>query len=164
MIKEGMVVSLAYVLTNQDGEELDRADKSDPFDYLHGHQQVIPGLEDGIDGLAVGAKKKLVLPPADGYGYVDDRLKLTLKREGFPKDFPIEVGVQFNADLGDGRSSAFTITQMVNGNDIAVDGNHPLAGQTPHFDIEVLAVRPATEEELTHGHSHGKDGHHGHDH
>ena len=78
MIKDGMVVRLAYVLTNQDGEELDRADKDDPFDYLHGHQQVIPGLEDGIDGLAVGAKKKLVLKPEDAYGDIDDRLKLTL--------------------------------------------------------------------------------------
>lgn len=162
MIKDGMVVSLAYVLTNQDGEELDRADKDDPFDYLHGHQQVIPGLEDGIDGLAVGAKKKLVLKPEDAYGDIDDRLKLTLKKDGFPKDFPIEEGTQFNADLGEGRSSAFTITS-VNGNDVMVDGNHPLAGQTLHFDIEVLAIRPATEEEMTHGHSHGKDGH-GHDH
>lgn len=159
MVKEGMVVSLAYVLTNQNGEELDRADKADPFNYLHGHQQVIPGLEDGVDGLKVGEKKKLVLEPENAYGEVDERLRLTLKKEGFPKDFPVEEGIQFNADLGNGRQGAFTITK-VNGNDVMVDGNHPLAGQTLHFDVEVLEVRQATEEELSHGHSHGPDGHH----
>lgn len=159
MIKKDMVVSIKYRLTNNAGEVLDEADSKDPFSYLHGHQQVIPGMEQGLEGLKKGDTKKLTITPEDGYGEVNDQLKLTLKRDVFPKDFPVEEGMQFQADLGEGRKSVFTITE-VHETEVKVDGNHPLAGETLNFDIEVLEVRKATKEELEHGHSHEGDGHH----
>jgi FKBP-type peptidyl-prolyl cis-trans isomerase SlyD len=158
MIKKDMVVSIKYRLTNNTGEVLDEADSADPFSYLHGHHQVIPGMEEGLEGLKQGDKKKLTITPEDGYGEVNEQLKLTLKKDVFPKDFPCEAGMQFQADLGSGHKSVFTITE-VKGNEVLVDGNHPLAGETLNFDIEVLEVRQATKEELQHGHAHGKDGH-----
>lgn len=158
MIKKDMVVSIKYRLTNGTGEVLDEADVAEPFSYLHGHHQVIPGMEQGLDGLKVGDKKKLTITPDEGYGEVNEQLKLTLKKEVFPKDFPCEPGMQFQADLGGGHRNAFTIIEVV-GNEVKVDGNHPLAGETLHFDIEVLEVRPATKEEMQHSHAHGKDGH-----
>lgn len=158
MIKKDMVVSIKYRLTNNTGEVLDEADSADPFSYLHGHHQVIPGMEEGLEGLKQGDKKKLTITPEDGYGEINEQLKLTLKKDVFPKDFPCEEGMQFQADLGSGNKSVFTITE-VKGNEVLVDGNHPLAGETLNFDIEVLEVRQATKEELQHGHAHGKDGH-----
>jgi len=159
MIKKDMVVSIKYRLTNNSGEVLDEADSSDPFSYLHGHQQVIPGMENGLAGLKKGDKTKLTITPDEGYGEINEQLKLTLKREMFPKDFPLEAGTQFQADLGNGRSSVFTVLE-VKEKEVSVDGNHPLAGETLNFDIEVLEVRKATKEELEHGHAHGGDGHH----
>lgn len=159
MIKKDMVVSIKYRLTNNSGEVLDEADSADPFSYLHGHHQVIPGMEMGLEGLKKGDKTKLTISPEEGYGEINEQLKLTLKRDVFPKDFPLEAGSQFQADLGNGRSSVFTVVE-VKQTEVSVDGNHPLAGETLNFDIEVLEVRKATKEELEHGHAHEGDGHH----
>lgn len=160
MIKKDMVVSIKYRLTNNSGEVLDEADTENPFSYLHGHQQVIPGMENGLEGLKKGDTTKLTITPDEGYGDVNEQLKLTLKKDVFPKDFPVEEGMQFQADLGNGRRGVFYIVEVA-GNEVKVDGNHPLAGETLNFEIEVIEVRKATPEELEHGHSH--DGH-GHDH
>lgn len=154
-----MVVSISYRLTNGSGEVLDEADSSDPFSYLHGHQQVIPGMENGLEGLKKGDKKKLTISPEDGYGEINEKLKITLSKDVFPKDFPMEAGMQFQADLGNGHRNVFTIKEIKE-TEVIVDGNHPLAGETLNFDIEVLEVRKATPEELDHGHSHNGDGHH----
>lgn len=161
MIKNGTVVSLAYVLTNDEGTELDRGTKNEPFVYLHGQKQIIPGLENALDGLKTGDKKTVKVAPKDGYGEHNAALKITLKKEMFPKDFPMEKGIQFEADLGEGRSGTFTIIEAKD-SDVFVDGNHPLAGQNLTFNVEVLEVRTATDEELQHGHAHGPDGHHHH--
>lgn len=159
MIKKDQVVSIKYRLTNAAGEVLDEADSADPFSYLHGHQQVIPGMENGLEGLKKGDTTQLTITPDEGYGPIHEQLKLNLKKEVFPKDFQLEAGAQFQADLGNGQRNLFTVIE-VKENEVSVDGNHPLAGETLHFDIEVLDVRPATAEELEHGHSHEGDGHH----
>lgn len=155
-----MVVSLVYLLTNQDGEEVDRSSKEEPFTYLHGEGQIIKGLENALEGLAPGAKKKVTIPPHEAYGELNPSLQISLKRDLFPKDFPLKEGIQFDADLGDGRSGVFTILELGE-SEVKVDGNHPLAGETLTFDVEVLEVRAATPQELEHGHAHGD---HGHDH
>lgn len=162
MIQKGTVVGIAYVLTNTKGEELDRADKDEPFQYLHGAQEMIPGLEKALQGLKVGAKKQVTVPPEDGYGTPDPKLVRKIPKGVFPKDFPIKAGIQFEADLGgDGNGMIYTIKEV--GESVTVDGNHPLAGQTLNFDVEVVSVRKATEEEISHGHAHGEDDH-DHDH
>jgi FKBP-type peptidyl-prolyl cis-trans isomerase SlyD len=163
-ISDGKVVDLSYALTNVKGELLDRADRDEPFTYLHGASQIVPGLESALNGLKTGDKKKVVVSAADGYGEIDNDLHLTVKRTQFPADVKIEPGMQFETRGPDGTGTIFTI-QGVTGEQVTIDGNHPLAGEELHFDVEVLEIRDATAEEKEHGHAHGPDGHgHGHDH
>jgi FKBP-type peptidyl-prolyl cis-trans isomerase SlyD len=161
MIKNGTVVNLAYSLTNDAGEVLDRADAKDPFTYLHGVGQIVPGLETALEGAKVGDKKKVSVEPAEGYGEVNPELKLVVNRAQFPKGVELETGMQFETSSPDGHGMAFTV-EKIEDDKVHIDGNHPLAGQTLHFDVEVLSMRAATEEEMEHGHAHGGDGHHHH--
>jgi FKBP-type peptidyl-prolyl cis-trans isomerase SlyD len=162
VIAEGKVVNLLYSLTNSKGEVLDRADSEAPFSYLHGAQQIVPGLETALEGLTIGDKKKVVVEPDEGYGIANPELKLTVSRAQFPSTVEVEIGMQFEAHTPDGQGVVFTV-EGIEGDKIKIDGNHPLAGQVLHFDVEVLAMRDATDEEKEHGHAHGGDGHH-HDH
>ena len=160
MIKSGSVVNMIYVLTNDDGEEIDRADKSEPFTYLHGHNQIVLGLEKALLGLKAGDKKKVQVSPEEGYGDIDPSLITMAKTNQFPKGAELEVGVQFMAEDADGNNVVFTIVE-IEGDDLTLDGNHPLAGETLNFDVEIIEMRDATPQELEHGHAHGS---HGHDH
>ncbi len=163
MIQKGTVVGIVYTLTNTKGEELDRADQQEPFQYLHGHGEMIPGLEKALQGLKVGAKKQVTVSAEEGYGIPDPKLVRKIPKNVFPKDFPIKAGIQFEADLaGDGNGMIYTIKEVADS--VTVDGNHPLAGQVLNFDVEVVSVRKASEEELEHGHAHGPDDDHDHDH
>jgi FKBP-type peptidyl-prolyl cis-trans isomerase SlyD len=161
-IQNGKVVDLKYRLKNTAGEVLDESNEKDPFSYLHGAQQIVPGLENALSGLKVGDKKDVTVAPKDGYGEINPTLKMSVKRAQFPKGVELEEGMSFEAAGGDGVGMVFTI-EKIEGDDIHLDGNHPLAGQTLHFSVEVLNVRDATEEEVEHGHAHGPHGH-GHDH
>jgi FKBP-type peptidyl-prolyl cis-trans isomerase SlyD len=160
-IQQGSVVSLSYVLTDPDGNEIDRSDSDEPFTYLHGYGQIVPGLEMALMGLSSGAKKQVIIPPSEGYGDLEQELRTVVQRDQLPNDATIEVGMRFMADQSDGESLVFTVVQVEN-DQIHLDGNHPLAGVTLHFDVEVLEVRPATAEEISHGHAHGPGGHHDH--
>lgn len=159
MIKAGKVVDLSYSLKNTAGEVLDTADANDPFTYLHGAQQIVPGLETALEGLKVGDKKNVTVAPGQGYGEKSDELRITVNRSQFPKGADLKVGMQFEANAGGGEGIPFRI-EAIEGDMIHLDGNHPLAGETLHFAVEVLKVRDATSEEMDHGHAHGGDGHH----
>jgi FKBP-type peptidyl-prolyl cis-trans isomerase SlyD len=167
MIKSGKVVDLKYTLSNSDGEVLDQSDQSDPFSYIHGAQQIVPGLETALEGLKIGDKKKVVVPPEQGYGENDPQLKLVVNRSQFPAGAHLEEGMAFRANSPEGEDMVFRV-ESIQGDQIHVNGNHPLAGETLNFDVEVLAVRDATTEEMEHGHVHGPHGHdhgdHDHDH
>ena len=125
----------------------------------HGHGNIIAGLEKALDGKAAGEKLKAVIPPEDGYGVRDEALVKRLPLSSFQNQDEVQVGAQFQAETSRGPRLA-TVTEMDDEN-VTVDLNHPLADQTLSFDIEVVDVREATEEELSHGHAHGR---HGHDH
>jgi FKBP-type peptidyl-prolyl cis-trans isomerase SlyD len=157
-ISNGKVVNLSYSLKNDAGKLLDRADPGEPFSYLHGAQQIVPGLESALAGMKVGDKKKVTVAPQDGYGEVNDSLKLVVSRAQFPKEAELEAGMQFETHSDDGQGIVFTV-EKIEEDKVHIDGNHPLAGQTLHFDVEVLAVRDATSEEMEHGHAHGEHGH-----
>jgi FKBP-type peptidyl-prolyl cis-trans isomerase SlyD len=159
MIKKNTVVNLDYCLKNDAGEELDRSDKSQPFAYLHGTGQLVPGLEKALEGLTIG-EKEVTVPPAEGYGDVVPALELMVERSNFPADADIQPGMQFEAE--DGNRHTIFMVKSVEGDQVHVDGNHPLAGETLHFSVEVIAIREATPEELTHGHAHGEGGAHHH--
>jgi len=159
-IKEGKVVQLAYTLKDSAGEILDESTTSDPFFYLHGAGQIVPGLEAGLTGLKMGDKKTVTVTPDQGYGEEDPQLRLTVPRTQFPKDIDVKVGMEFEA-RGPQGPMPFVVAG-VEGDQIQIDGNHPLAGETLHFDVEVLGIRDATTEEKSHGHAHGPGGHHHH--
>lgn len=161
LISKGKVVTLNYVLTNDQGEELDRADGNEPFIYLHGSHQIIPGLEVALEGSSVGKNLKVTVAPKDAYGEVDPSLRLQVERAKFPEPAALKVGMAFETEADDGEAILFRIVQ-VGLESVEIDGNHPLAGQTLHFDVKVEDVREATADELNHGHAHGPDGHHHH--
>ena len=161
MIAKNKVVSLSYCLKDSQGEELDRADTEKPMKYLHGGGAIVPGLENALDGLTVGDKKEVTVQPEEGYGEILSDLKMKVERKAFPANQKIAIGMQFMAELSDGRKHPFNIVD-VEGNNVQIDGNHPLAGQTLHFSVEVIEIRDATSEEVEHGHSHGEGSTHNH--
>tara|TARA_B100000315_G_scaffold89525_1_gene82265 strand:+ start:75 stop:551 length:477 start_codon:yes stop_codon:yes gene_type:complete len=158
VIKKNDVVTMGYTLKNSGGEVLDSADAKAPLNYLHGAKNIVPGLEEAIEGLAIGGKVDVTVPPEKGYGEDDPGLRLKIPRANFPADADIKPDMQFASEM-DGHRQIFTVISVEN-DEINVDGNHPLAGQTLHFSVEILGVRGATEEELSHGHVHDGTHHH----
>ena len=163
MIAKNKVVSLSYCLKDTQGEELDRADAEKPMKYLHGHGggTIVPGLENALDGLKVGDKKEVTVKPEEGYGEILSELKMKVERNKLPAGQKTAVGMQLMGEHGDGKKYTFTIVE-IKGDDIYMDGNHPLAGKTLHFSVEVMEIRDATTEEMAHGHSHGEGSAHDH--
>ncbi len=147
-------VSLQYTLSGSDGDVIE----SGRIDYLHGHGNIIPGLESALDGAAVGAKLQVEVPPQLGYGERMEVEPQRVPRQAFPPDMEIEPGMQFHARGPDGEHLPVWVVG-VEDDVVLIDPNHPLAGETLHFDVEILGVRGATPEELAHGHIHGPDGH-----
>jgi len=152
MIKKDSVVTLSYTLKNKDGMELDQAGSEEPLVYLHGNGQIISGLENHLEGLGAGEKKDITVPPEEGYGNVNPSLIIEIDKQHFPQDVDIKPGMQFSADMGE-KQQIFTVLN-VGEEQVKIDANHPLAGETLHFSVEVLGVRDATKEELEHGHAH----------
>ncbi|WP_047690529.1 peptidylprolyl isomerase [Vibrio sp. ZOR0018] len=164
-IEKNVVVSLAYQLVLEDGAVVDQSTVDAPLDYLHGHNNLITGLENELEGKVVGDKFTATIAPEEAYGEYNDELVQRVPAEVFQGVDEIEVGMRFLADTDQGQIPV-EITE-VDGDEVVVDGNHMLAGQTLTFDVEVVAIRAATEEEIQHGHIHqaGGCGHgHGHDH
>lgn len=157
-IEDKHVVSIHYTLTNDDGETLDSSAGRDPLMYLHGAQNIIPGLEKALTGKDVGDQVQVSVPPAEGYGEVDAELVQSVPRAAFEGIDQVEPGMQFEARSPEGGSS-IVVVKEVSDDDVVIDGNHPLAGQTLHFDVTIEEVRDATDEELAHGHVHGPGGH-----
>ena len=143
------VVSIEYTLTDDQNEVLDSSEGMGPLEYLHGRNNLIPGLEKELEGKKAGDTLKATIAPADAYGEYQDELVVEVERSQFPDDVEITEGMQFEAGGPDG-SRVVTVTE-VNDAKITVDANHPLAGETLHFDVKVVAVRDATEDEKENG-------------
>ncbi|MGZ4978514.1 MAG: FKBP-type peptidyl-prolyl cis-trans isomerase [Methylobacter sp.] len=157
-VANNMAVSIHYTLTNDAGEVLDSSIGDDALIYLHGTGNIIPGLEDALHGKAVGDKFNVRVEAKDAYGEQHDEMIQVIPRAMFEGIDQIEVGMHFHADVSSG-SGEVTIVK-IDGDDITIDGNHPLAGMALTFDVEVVDIRPATKEELDHGHIHGAGCHH----
>jgi FKBP-type peptidyl-prolyl cis-trans isomerase SlyD len=157
-IETNHVVSIHYTLKGDAGEVIDSSLGGQPLAYLHGHGNLVPGLERELTGKSAGDKLQVKIPPADGYGEYDPQLVQRVPRRGLKGVANVRVGMRLQAQTGQGPRPV-TVTQ-VTGDMVTLDGNHPLAGKHLNFDVEIAAVRPATEEELSHGHVHGPDGHH----
>ena len=156
-IAERTVASFHYTLTDDAGAVIDSSSGRDPLSYLHGVGNIVPGLEKAMAGRAAGDKFDVVVAPEEGYGEPNEMLVQTVPREAFQGVDEIEVGMQFQAQTPQGALSV--VVSKVEDGMVTVDGNHPLAGQTLHFAIEVVDVREASVEEVLHGHVHGEGGH-----
>jgi FKBP-type peptidyl-prolyl cis-trans isomerase SlyD len=158
---QGKVVSFHYTLTDDDGEVLDSSRGAEPLDYLHGHGGIVPGLEQAMAGRKVGEAFKVEVAAKDGYGEPEGPGPQKVPRKAFPDDVEIEVGMQFFAPGPGGQPIPIWVTDVLSDH-VEIDMNHPLAGETLHFDVEIVEIRDASAEELSHGHPHGPDGHHHH--
>ncbi len=156
-ITDNTAVSFHYTLTNNSGEELDSSIGSEPLLYLHGAGNIIPGLEAALVGKKAGDKLNVSIEPEHAYGLLDENMVQVVSKKMF-EGMDVEIGMQFHADVSYG-SGVITIT-AIDGDDVTIDGNHPLAGEHLNFDVEVVDVRPATADEIAHGHIHGTGCHH----
>lgn len=159
LIGPNCVVSMHYELTNSAGEVLDSSAGNDPLTYLHGAQNIIPGLENELTGHTTGDQLNVVVQPEEGYGIHQPALVQQVPRNAFPNPNELETGMRFSADSADGNISV-VITELSD-ETVTVDGNHPLAGEVLHFAVNITDVRAASEEEIAHGHVH-TPGHHHH--
>lgn len=151
-IAENTVVAIHYTLSNAEGEKLDSSEGSDPLLYLHGAGNIVKGLENALVDKSAGDSLQVVVTPEEGYGEYNDGLVQAVPRELFQGVDEIEVGSRFEAQSDHGPISV--VVTEVQEESIVVDGNHPLAGQSLHFDVKVTEVRKASDEEIAHGHAH----------
>ncbi len=152
------VVHMHYTLKNGNGEVMDSSEGQDPLAYIHGIGNIIPGLEKEIEGKTIGDKLSARVSPAEGYGEVSDELVQVVPKAGFQGgDGELQVGMQVQVETNEGPQIA-NVT-AIEGDDVTLDLNHPLAGMELNFDIEVMEIREATAEELEHKHVHGPGGH-----
>ena len=152
-IGNNQVVSMHYTLTDSAGNVLDSSDEGAPLSYLHGAGNIIPGLEQALAGKTEGEQVQAVIAPEGAYGEPQPDLVQVLPKEAFQGVDQVEPGMRFQAESADGSTRQLTVTG-VEGDEVTVDANHPLAGVELHFEVQVVDVRDATAEELEHGHVH----------
>ena len=157
-IAERTVALFNYTLTNAAGDVVDSSDGREPLAYLHGTGNIVPGLEKEMAGKKAGDKFNVVVQPEEGYGMPNPIMIQVVPAAAFQGVDTLEVGMEFQAQTPQGAMSV--VVTKVENDEVTVDGNHPLAGQTLHFAIEIMEVRDASLEELAHGHVHGAGGHH----
>lgn len=157
LVADGVVVTLEYTL-KVEGEVLDSSDGNDAIQFVQGQGEIIEGLEKALYGMQVGESKQVVVPPDEGYGDYDPDATGSLPRSDFPEDVPLEEGVTLNIRDEEGHSMDATIDR-VEDDTVWLDFNHPLAGEELYFDVRVVGLREATEEEKAHGHVHEDGGH-----
>lgn len=152
------VVLIHYTLKDDAGAVIDSSSGGEPLAYIQGHGNLVAGLEKALEGKQDGNTVAVSVAPADGYGVHDAKLIQRVPKRSLQGAGEIKKGMQFQARTEDGMR-LFTVTGVV-GDMVTLDGNHPLADQTLHFDVQIVKVREASSEELEHGHVHGAGGHH----
>ena len=164
MVMNGRVVAFHYTLTNDAGEVIDSSSGGEPMPYLHGSGNIVPGLERQLEGLKTGTRLKVDVAPEEGYGLREEGEAVNVPRAHFG-DYADQVGpgMQVFGETEDGQQMPLWVV-AADENTVTVERNHPLAGETLHFEIEIVAIRAATDDERAHGHPHGLDGTEGHHH
>ncbi len=155
-IAKDTAVKFNYTLKDDEGNILDQSPEGQPLAYLHGHSNIIPGLEQQLEGKSAGERVNAVVESADGYGEYQEQAVQHVPRDNFQGVEDIQPGMQFQSEAG-GQVMLVTVT-AVSDKEVTVDANHPLAGKRLTFDVEIQEVRAATEDELNHGHVHGAGG------
>lgn len=147
------VVSIAFTLTDGDGKTLDATQPGKPLDYLHGAENLLPGLEKALAGKEVGDSLTVTISPEEGFGEVNPDLIQNVSAAAFQGVEKIEPGMAFEAK-GPGGEVEQVLVEAVEGDQVRINANHPLAGVTLNFDVTVVAIREADEQEIAHGHVH----------
>jgi FKBP-type peptidyl-prolyl cis-trans isomerase SlyD len=156
-VQKDVVVSMEYTL-QVDNQEIDSSKGQDPLQFLVGHDNIITGLEREMMGMKVGESKDVVIVPADGYGEFDEEAFMDVPRSAFPQDMSVEEGAELSV-RDDSGQSRYARIDAIDGDNVTLNFNHPLAGDELHFNVKVVDLREPTSEELEHGHVH-QDGHH----
>ena len=149
-ISENSVVTFNYKLKDEEGNLLDSSDKHGALTYLHGQQNIISGLENAMEGHDEGDDFEITLEPESAYGKRNEDLVFNVSRERMPQDVELKAGMQFEAKTANDQSQLVTLTQ-INDDEVTLDANHPLAGETLHFNVSIEDVREATDEEKQQG-------------
>ncbi len=159
-VERGKVVQVHYTLRDEEGNVLESSEGQAPLEYLHGAGQLIPGLEEGMEGMALGEEREVSVPPEGAYGPRADVPLQRVPRELLPDDLEPEVGMGLYVQTPEGEVLPVYIAK-VEEEAVWLDVNHPLAGKTLNFTVRIVGIRDATPEELAHGHVHGEGGEHG---
>ncbi len=157
-IANNAVVSIHYTVTDTDGNTIDSSKGKDPLVYLHGHRNIIPGLEAALEGKSAKDHVEADIEAAKAYGEINDDLIQEVPRSAFEGVENLEIGMHFQAQTDQGPVNV--MISAIEDDMVTVDGNHRLAGKALNFVVDVVEVRAATEEEIAHGHVHGPGGHH----
>ncbi|MEI6270402.1 MAG: peptidylprolyl isomerase [Methylococcaceae bacterium] len=157
-VADNTAVSIHYTLTNDEGEVLDSSIGDEALVFLQGSGNIISGLEKAMVGKVAGDKFNVRIAAEEAYGELMEDMIQVISRDMFEGVDDIEVGMQFHADVSFGNGVVTVVS--IDDENVTIDGNHPLAGVALTFDVEVIDVRAATEEEVTHGHIHGAGCHH----
>jgi FKBP-type peptidyl-prolyl cis-trans isomerase SlyD len=152
-VAENYVVSMNYTLKDEKGNVLDTSEGKEPLDFLYGKGMIIPGLEKALEGKEKGDSLKVTVEPEEGYGTYNEQAIGEVSKDNFQEGMEPKVGMQVQAQDPNGNVQIFTITEIKD-ETVMLDGNHPLAGQTLYFDVDIADVREATPEEIDHGHVH----------
>jgi len=158
IVANNTVVSLDFTLRDDDGTVIDTSDGTEPLEYLHGHGQIVEGLERALEGRSAGEQFAVVVAPADGYGVVTNEGAIRVPLNELPEGAEPEIGMEIEA-VSPGGESATLFVLEVSDDSVLLGADHPLAGVALHFDVRVLNVRAATKDEIDHGHAHSVDGH-----
>ena len=162
-VQDGKVVLVHYRLTLDGVDEVvDSTEGDEPMAYLHGADNIVPGLERALEGLGIGETIAVTLEPGDAYGEREPDAIQEIPHDAFPDDLEIEVGMQLTAEDEDGELTPLYVRAIAEYH-VVVDTNHPLAGETLRYEVTIVDIRDATESEVEHGHAHGGDGHDHHD-
>jgi FKBP-type peptidyl-prolyl cis-trans isomerase SlyD len=158
-VADDLVVRLDYVLRLDDEQVVDSSAGREPLEFIQGQGNIIPGLERELYGMEIGEQKQVTVAAVDGYGERDEERMQVVSREAFGPGNGLQtgMGVQMH-DPQSGQLFQGTISE-ISGDTVVIDFNHPLAGETLHFDVTIAGLRPATDDELDHGHVHGPHGH-----
>ena len=160
-IDANKVVTINFTLKDDEGNFIESTENMGPFSYLSGNSQILPKLEEAVNQMIIGTKKDIKVEAAEGYGEYDVAALQQIDKNEFPGDMKLEEGMQLTANSPDCKRMPFVINK-IGENEVTVDFNHPLAGKNLEFNVELLDVRDATQEELSHGHVHGMGGTHHH--
>ena len=149
-VADGRVVCLDYTLRLNDDEIVDTSEEREPIEFVQGQQQIVPGLEQALYGMGVGEAKTVTVAPAQGYGQRNPEASQDVPREAFQEGVELHPGMAIQVSDGSGRTATAFIAE-VREDSVELDFNHPLAGETLHFDVEVVDVREVAPADLMGG-------------